>query len=161
MKKLNRKGFTLVELLAVIIILAIVVGITIPAVLTTTSKAKTKAFQTAADTAADWFDRQYQVAKTGLDTGGTDSVATLDTYFKTYCGSTGTTCETQQIFTSANHAALFSAAGLKTSNVSEMKVTINSSTGRSCVILTADPNGDYKGAGTVSGNTEQEEGGNC
>ena len=35
MKKLNRKGFTLVELLAVIVILAIVVGITLVTVLPT------------------------------------------------------------------------------------------------------------------------------
>ena len=35
MKRLNRKGFTLVELLAVIVILAIVVGITIVTVLKT------------------------------------------------------------------------------------------------------------------------------
>ena len=66
MKKLNNKGFTLVELLAVIIILAIVVGITVPAVLTTTTNAKKKAFETAAQTVATWVDSQYQVAVSGL-----------------------------------------------------------------------------------------------
>ncbi len=39
---MNRKGFTLVELLATIIVLAIVVGITIPIVLSGVNKAKVK-----------------------------------------------------------------------------------------------------------------------
>ncbi len=166
MKKLNRKGFTLVELLAVIIILAIVVGITIPAVLTTTQKAKEKAFQTAADTAADWFDRQYQVALTGLNGTG---IATLDSNFSATsgCGSNGSLCtyildtdpsqsgnQTQdgKTFTSSSIPAIFAAAGLKTSNVESMKVVINSSTGRSCVTLTAADDGDYAGIGTEKTN---------
>ena len=147
MKKLNRKGFTLVELLAVIIILAIVVGITIPAVLTTTNKAKEKAFQTAADTAADWFDRQYQVALTGLDSTG---IATLDTNFTSACDdptSTGTdyslcTATTGVDITSSS---IMASAGLKSSNVEKMNVKINSSTGRTCVELTAKNGGDYYG----------------
>lgn len=81
-KKRKKSGFTLVELLAVIIILAIVVGITIPAVLTTTSNAKAKAFQTAANSVADWVDRQYQVYTTGLDDTG---MATLDENFSNLC----------------------------------------------------------------------------
>ena len=134
MKKLNRKGFTLVELLAVIIILAIVVGITIPAVLTTTNKTKQKAGITAAQATADWIDRQYNIARTGLDATG---MATLDDNFKTACSADGSLCHTAKEISTAG---FITAAGLSTTNVSKIQVTINSTTGRSCVILTL-PNG--------------------
>lgn len=158
MKKLNRKGFTLVELLAVIIILAIVVGITIPAVLTTTSKAKTKAFKTAAQTAADWVDRQYQVLSTGL---GDSGVATLDTNFTgtNACGTNAANCLAANGATITD-AAFIKAAGLTTDNVDSIIVKIDSSTGRSCVTIHAKSTGDYKGAGPT-GDTENMKGGSC
>jgi len=145
MEKLNRKGFTLVELLAVIIILAIVVGITIPAVLTTTNKAKEKAFQNAAMSASDWFERQYNVARNGL--GETDLV-TLDATFSTVCGSTGATCAPT---TAAwvNVTGAVTAAGLNTNNIAKMEVYINPNTGRACLKLTAKANGDYANGATV------------
>ena len=153
MKKLNRKGFTLVELLAVIIILAIVVGITIPAVLTTTNNAKKKAFSTAAQTAADWVDRQYTVFSTGLYVGGDNSVATLDSNFVSACvenGALKSVCETGN--TAITDAGFIAAVGVSTNNVSGIKVKINTSTGRSCVTLISKANGDYitpdKAAGT-------------
>lgn len=141
MKKLNRKGFTLVELLAVIIILAIVVGITVPAVLTTVSKAKKEAFQTAADTAADWLDRQYQSYLIG-----DPDLSVVDDAYTTSCN--GGDC------TSSDD--LIVAAGLKTTNVSSLTATINGS-GRYCVTITATSGGDYDG--TDLGTTAQ--GGNC
>ena len=165
MKKLNRKGFTLVELLAVIIILAIVVGITIPAVLTTTSKAKTNAFQTAANSVANWFDRQYQVAKTGL---ASSDVATLDAHFSNFCGETGANCEksgeitkaivqaptTTSNFVKITDANLIAASGVTTANVEAIYVRINSGTGRTCVILAAKENGDYYKAGNNNYNNK-------
>ena len=156
MKKLNRKGFTLVELLAVIIILAIVVGITIPAVLTTTNNAKKKAFQSAADAAADWIDRQYQVATTGIGVGA-DAAATLDSNFSSLCGDTGSTCTStntpptyvKTLVTGTagegevSNPAFIAAAGIKKDAVSKMRFYINPSTGRTCVELTPVAGGDY------------------
>lgn len=149
MKKLNRKGFTLVELLAVIIILAIVVGITIPAVLTTISNTRVKAGLTAAESVADWVDRQYQTAVTGLSTTSGGQVATLDAYFENQCGSDGSSCEISG-GKNINSSDFIAAAGVKTSNVSAINVAINKNTGRSCVTLTLIDGGEYYNANATS-----------
>ena len=148
MKKLNRKGFTLVELLAVIIILAVVVGITIPAILTTTGNAKKKAAQNAANVSADWFDRQYQSYLIGDPT-----MSQVNSYFKTYCSAalaTGTgTCA---VATGVTEEQIVKASGLTSENVGTGTFEVTFSEGRSCVKFTGA--GDYKEAGKL-------EGGNC
>lgn len=73
MKRLNRKGFTLVELLAVIIILAIVVGISIPAIMTTTKSAKAKAMDTAVEAIQTYMQEQYELDLLGDSTLAGDS----------------------------------------------------------------------------------------
>ena len=145
MKKLNSKGFTLVELLAVIIILAIVVGISIPAVLTTTNGAKVKAGKTAATEAANWVDRQYQVLVTGLDTAG---VATIDSNFTDACGTSAFPASAglkkcSSIDNTTVNENFLIAAGLSKGNVSSIDVSINGATGRSCVKLTIPDTSDY------------------
>ena len=148
MKKLNRKGFTLVELLAVIIILAVVVGITIPAILTTTGNAKKKAAQNAANVSADWFDRQYQSYLIGDET-----MSQVNSYFKTYCSAalaTGTgTCA---IATGVTEEQIVKASGLTSENVGTGTFEVTFSEGRSCVKFTGA--GDYADAGNLTG-------GNC
>ena len=159
MKKLNNKGFTLVELLAVIIILAIVVGISIPAVLTTTTKAKESAFKSAANSVATWVDSQYQIIQSGLDGTG---LATLDPNFSNTnaCGATASNCTAtsgKSLSTTASGAAgtaakaFITAAGLKADNIASVTVKINAATGRSCVTLVAKAGGEYAGLANVSG----------
>ena len=149
MKKLNRKGFTLVELLAVIIILAVVVGITIPAILTTTGNAKKKAAQNAANVAADWFDRQYQSYLIGDPT-----MSQVNGYFKDYCDAalaTGTgTCAIVE--GKVTEEQIVKASGLTPANVETGKFEVTFSEGRSCVKFTGA--GDYADAGALTG-------GNC
>lgn len=143
--KLNKKGFTLVELLAVIIILAIVVGLTIPAVLTTISSTRTKAFHTATDAAADWFERQYQAYQVG-----DNSIATVNQAFTNLCTSANNYCQVEQDLTTE----AIVAAGLKTADIASGKVKINAN-GRACVTLNSKSDGAYQTQ------TEYSGGGGC
>ena len=65
MKKLNRKGFTLVELLAVIVILAIVVGITMMTILPTIDNSRKKSFDVAVDTIKTYIREQHEMSMLG------------------------------------------------------------------------------------------------
>ena len=136
MKRLNKKGFTLVELLAVIIILAIVVGITIPAVLTTVDSSRKKARSSAAEVVADWVDKQYQLISVGF-------VDEIDSTFSATdaCGTNGELCTGDG--KDITDTKFIQASGVKTANVSKINVKINKTTGRSCVTLTVVNTGDY------------------
>jgi len=123
MKKLNRKGFTLVELLAVIVILAIVVGITLVTVLPTLKQSRQEAFELTAQTAADYLEKQYQLSLVGSVSGTTLEMSSIPT--------TATALTTDD----------FKRAGLKADNyitgTGKSTWYIDTSTGRACVFLTA------------------------
>ncbi len=121
MKKLNRKGFTLVELLAVIVILAIVVGIALTTVLPTLKKSRQNAFELTANTAADYLEKQYQLTLIGDISGSTLELTVPQ--------------DTAQTMTEDD----FKKAGLKPTNyvVADSTWYVNTSTGRACVHLKA------------------------
>lgn len=133
MKKLNRKGFTLVELLAVIVILAIVVGITLVTVLPTLKKSRQDAFEITAQTAADYLGKQYELYSIGeIDTINTNIKTSFDGLtFDATTGNSGYVSFT---------APTIKAAGLKPENYISGRWYINKNTGRACVELTASTN---------------------
>lgn len=132
MKRINNKGFTLVELLAVIIILAIVVGITIPAVLTMVDSAREKAGKDAAAIAADWVDKQYSLRIIGFGGG--------DTVFNECFPTSGSKCtDSAGVDVSAD---FIRAAGLTPNDVATMNVKILSND-RACVTVTASSAGNF------------------
>ena len=125
MKRLNRKGFTLVELLAVIVILAIVVGITLVTVLPTLKRSRQAAFDLTAQTAADFLEKQNELTLVGDVSGDTLVMNSIPT--------------TETSMTSDD----FKMAGLKPENYvigtngSGSTWYINSATDRACVKLIA------------------------
>lgn len=63
MKKLNKKGFTLVELLAVIVVLALILVITVPTVLSAMNNSKKKLFQSYGTRIINAVTEEYESQK--------------------------------------------------------------------------------------------------
>ena len=144
MKRLNRKGFTLVELLAVIVILAIVVGITLVTVLPSLKKARQESFELTANTVAEFLEKQYQAQLVG-DLSGVPVSVTVPT---------GTTSADAKSISAPD----LKKAGVKPSNYVGATWYINTTTGRACVVLTAATRANTSSTKpTIDGKTEAGE----
>ena len=71
MKKLNRKGFTLVELLAIIVILAVILVVAIPPILDAMDNSKKKSLENSAKSVASGWSNNIAAAL--LDSSGLTS----------------------------------------------------------------------------------------
>ena len=169
MRKLNRKGFTLIELLAVIVILAIVLVVTIPSVIKAMNSAKEKQLKNAADSVAEWFQKNYDLDNlpeiaTGVETGystfmaGKNWITTnedVTTYIPLYLCVEDS--ETHIITCQGAEAAGLSSAVKNITTSSYVKVD---SKGKICVHLEAAEGGSFY----VNGGTNSVNGGrgtNC
>lgn len=118
MKKLNNKGFTLVELLAVIIILAIVVGISIPAITNVINDSKNNAMGVAVDAASDYLTDQYSYMNIDVNSVSKE-------FYDTF-GESPT--DEQQL-----DPELVKQAGFDLANVEDVYATLKPATGKICV----------------------------
>ena len=130
MKKLNRKGFTLVELLAVIVILAIVVGIALTTILPTLKNSRQKAFDLTANTAAEFLEKQYQLQL--IDEDITIESVPVDVFEPMSDDD-------------------YTKAGLKHSNYESGQWKFDTSKNRACVELTRSTDGQYYDANDNNG----------
>ena len=149
MKKLNRKGFTLIELLAVIVILAIVLVVTIPSVINAMDQARVSQLQNAADTAAEWFQKNYDIdSLSDVGVGADDSykefvctktVSGTDVTY-TNCkdlGDSGTGYDTTTLASSnAKADAVLKAAGIG-GGLADVTGTVTVADDKVCVKLSA------------------------
>ena len=135
---MNKKGFTLIELLAVIVILAVVLVVTIPSVISSMNKAKESQLQNAADTATEWFTKQYELATLGTVAGDPAPA------YKTFGGVT----TTSKLLT----ADVLKAAGITNTEglINDGSTVILTADGKVCVKLRAESGPFFVDGGTTS-----------
>ena len=136
MKRLNRKGFTLVELLAVIVILAIVVGITLVTILPTLESSRVKAFETAVESIRDYIQSQREMALLTSDLRG-------DTYNEAVATANSGTGTTGNLLTVTGYSE----------NISEIKWSVTNGIVKiDCATVNSD--GDYSQGTTITACSE-------
>ena len=160
-RKLNSKGFTLVELLAVIVILALVLVLTIPNVLNAMNNSRVSSIHSKAKSVANWYSES--ILADGLTTNEADKIIptaianqVTGTWkcFGDFTASGGTTLSDLAELTSADFVLTGTApnATPSSSNVSATTCSaIRQTTGGKVeVILVGTTNGKFAvGGGTV------------
>lgn len=128
-KKLNNKGFTLVELLAVVVILAVVIGIAMTNVLSSMNKARGGSLEDSAITIAQAFNTKYTESLVGGNPTAVYSDAAGVTNFKGYNFTTDARYELsvglRNTFNLSYDAYVFSESSTTDAAAKAMNVTSN------------------------------------
>ncbi len=124
MLKIGKRGFTLVELLAVIVVLSITVGVSIPIASEVITNSKRESLTVIVDEAEDYLTDQWKVKKMGLE---------VDEAFSTVFDTAPTAVKTL-----SSNNDLVNSMGISADLVSEVKVFIESD-GIACVVVTKIP----------------------
>lgn len=124
MLKIGKGGFTLVELLAVIVVLSITVGVSIPIASEVITNSKRESLTVIVDEAEDYLTDQWKVKKMGLEVD------------KAFSGVFNTSPTAVKTLSSNND--LVNSMGISADLVSEVKVFIESD-GIACVVVTKIP----------------------
>ena len=128
MKELNRKGFTLVELLGVVVILSIVVGVSIPIANNIISKSRYRALGSIVDEAEDFISDQWKLKKYSPDTMNGEFKDIVDNL------------QTNEFLplNVTDNKEIIEAMGISTNDVTSVKVMVDSD-GIPCVVITEIP----------------------
>lgn len=148
MKRLNRKGFTLVELLAVIVILAIVVGITMATILPTLQSARKESFAVALDTIEKYIQDQVELYTLGPAAQGSNYVKAVGEGYlsckSTTAGAEPTTLCTKDVTaTDGTTTADILKLTEYEANISQIKWYVDYSGNVKIKCATINTNGDY------------------
>lgn len=135
MKKSNRKGFTLVELLATVVILSIVTGVSVPVTTSIVATSKYRSLSSIVDDAENFLSDQWKINKISPDT--------VNSAFNEAVLKPGYTTDSEKILDTKDTAhpeekLLLEEMGINTEDVKEVKIIIDDQ-GIGCVIITKIP----------------------
>ena len=135
MKKIDNKGFTLVELLATLVILAVVVGVAVPISNHLISNSKYKALGVMVDSAEKFVSDQWKIKKADPDT----MTEAFKNKVKNYSVSNGTTVNWISLDALIEEdRLLIEDMGIPTEGVSSVDFAIYED-GFSCVVISKIP----------------------
>ena len=149
----EKKGFTLGELLASVLILALIVIIVVPLTLYSLNKAKEKQFENSVSALEVWLGKQYDLYKFSESSASIDFInfcepskeSTLSCHSNTGIQSGSDAYTTTSLLNGNTDTIQFlKASGLNPDDFSYVKVNYNNSYNKLCVNLTASDSGEFK-----------------
>ncbi len=135
------KGFSAIELLASLVIIAAASGTAYTISMKCMDKVKMSTFDSAALAAITWFENQYLLSQDSIVKD--DGMYKIDLKFEEVCGRKGKKCIVESDSKGVDASSIIENVGLRKNDIKEMKVIINKVSGRACVKLRAKEGGSF------------------